>query len=102
MKVYLKSIIVTAMLTAVCSLTGCGPSEPAKVIGTATIKVTHDGKPVTEGSVSMVELGSAKAANGTLNETGTVTLENVEAGNYVVSVLPPPLPGADPTKPAAP
>lgn len=91
-----------ALLCVFSVLTGCGPSEPEKVIGTVTLIVTYDGKPVTEGSVNMIEIGTSKSATGSLNETGTVKMENVEVGNYTVSILPPPPPPADPDQPPAP
>tara|TARA_R110002111_G_scaffold144910_2_gene211241 strand:- start:46860 stop:47294 length:435 start_codon:yes stop_codon:yes gene_type:complete len=99
---FIRVFMLSAFLSVFCVFAGCGPSEPEKVIGTVAISVTHAGKPVTEGSVSMIEIGSSKSAYGTLNETGNITIENVEVGNYTVSILPPPLPPADPSQPSVP
>lgn len=97
-----RIVSASALLCVVFTLAACGPSEPEKVIGSATIKVTYDGKPVEEGTVNLIEVGSSKSASGDLDSTGTVMLESVEAGNYTVSILPPPLPPADPDQPPAP
>lgn len=99
---FIRVMMIPALLMFVCTFAGCGSSEPEKVIGTVTISVAHDGKPVTEGTVNMIEIGSSKSATGTLNETGNLTLENVEVGKYTVSILPPPLPPADPDQPPVP
>lgn len=90
-----------ALLLSVCFLWGCGSGVDKKV-GSVRVVVTHDGEPVTEGSVQMVIAGEGKGAFGDLDATGAVSFENVETGNYTVAVYPPAPPEPDPEKPSPP
>lgn len=79
-------------------MVGCGGAENVKKRASVTIKITHDGSPVTEGEVRMMMTGKGEAAMGNLNESGQVELTDVVLGNYSVAVAPPEL--ATPDNPA--
>ena len=86
-------------------LAGCGTDGPPLITGRVKITVKYDGKPVTEGTVNMVVPNTAKGATGQLKKDGTLLLDDVEVGEYVVAVLPPELSVdelPDPDKPSPP
>ena len=85
-----------------CLLCGCGSGEPEKVTGKVVIQVTSGGNAVTAGAVQLVAASEGRGAFGQLGEDGSVTLENVEAGRYTVTVIPPAPLDPDPENPAPP
>jgi hypothetical protein len=81
----------TVLLTAL-TLTGCGA-------GTTDVsgKVTYKGKPVTSGTVVILDGGSAPKA-GTINPDGTYRVSGVKYGSFKVAVSSPPPPGSEAAK----
>ena len=98
----LQYIALCGLMLSLVMLAGCGDSGPPRITGSVKITVMYDNKPVTEGEVSMVVPNSGKGASGTLGADGTVTIDEVEVGDYVVSVTPPSPPDPDPENPAPP
>ncbi|MCA9113513.1 MAG: carboxypeptidase regulatory-like domain-containing protein [Planctomycetaceae bacterium] len=99
MKLIRNGMTAAALLAAACWLAGCGSSEPGadKVTGSVVITVTADGAPVTQGSVNLANPATGEGGGGSLDETGTVTIDRVAVGEYTVTILPP---EADPVPPA--
>lgn len=98
----LRTSLPLLLIGAVLLLCGCGSGEPEKVTGTVTIKITSGGDTVTAGAVQLVAPGEGKGAFGQLNEQGVVQLENVETGDYTVTVVPPAPLDPDPENPSPP
>ena len=91
-------ICCVALLPIAC---GCG-GGPAGPHGKVHGKVTHQGQPVTAGSViSFIPESGGAAASGTLGADGSYELRSmngnlVPAGKYKVLVTPPPPPEQSP------
>lgn len=106
MKLMRNGMTAATLLAAACWLAGCGSSEPGadKVTGSVVITVTADGTPVTQGSVNLANPATGEGGGGSLDETGTVTIDRVTVGEYTVTILPPepdPVP-PEPGQPAPP
>lgn len=97
-----RSLQMLAAVAALCLVPGCGGSGSDQPTTAVTVRLTHGGEPVTEGSVQLVNPESGKGAFGPLDETGTATLSAVPLGTYTVVVMPPAPPDPDPEKPAPP
>jgi hypothetical protein len=73
------------------AMTGCGPSGAP--VGQVAGKVTFNGQPVTEGTVSFYNEKSAYAAEGLLGADGSYQIKTdqggLPVGEYVVSISPP-------------
>ncbi|QDT45592.1 hypothetical protein Pan241w_57180 [Gimesia alba] len=72
-----------------CLITGCGGEPEAKKRADVTITVTHEGTPVTEAEVRMMQVGKGEGAVGMLNESGQAELTEVVLGSYTVTINPP-------------
>lgn len=81
-------------------IAGCGgasgPKLPEGPRGSATAKVTYDGKFITVGTL-VLDSGQGFIASGTPNAEGVFTLkgpkgEEIPAGTYTVGISPPPAP----------
>lgn len=80
---------------------GC---TPAPKVGDVKGRVTFEGKPVTEGTVSFFNADIGYGADATLNEDGTFVIKTLErgliVGEYVVMITPGKyLDKSDPTTP---
>lgn len=84
-----------ALAAALLALAGCG--EPtADVSG----KVTYQGKPVTYGTVVLLDAAGAPKA-GTIQPDGTYRIGGVRTGAVKLAVSSPPPPGSEPARKAA-
>src|SRR5688572_17298853 len=70
---------------------GCGESGPP--VGRVSGKVTYQGQPVTEGTVSFYSDAAGYAAEAQLGNEGSYRIETedggLHVGDYVVSIHPP-------------
>ena len=99
---FLQILLLLQLAGAALLASGCGSGEPVKLTGTVTVKITSGGDTVTAGAVQLVAPGEGKGAFGQLNEQGVVQLENVETGDYTVTVVPPAPLDPDPENPSPP
>lgn len=77
-------------ILAILACVGCGNSPKAtRSTGGVFITVTYEGKPVTEGHVSLESPASGTGGGADLDENGVATLPKVDEGSYVVTVIPP-------------
>ena len=80
--------------TVLCSvlLAGCGGPANRGPVWTATGTVTHQGDPVTEGTVVFLHADGGYAASAALDSEGKYTMQSGDrgkpAGAYRVSVVP--------------
>lgn len=82
----LRAIWILVSLIAVNSvLSGCGPSGP--VMHTVTGKITFDGKPVKEGSITFEDPKTGAAQRAELTPEGTYTI-SLQDGNYQICIEP--------------
>ncbi|QDV53658.1 hypothetical protein [Gimesia fumaroli] len=89
-KLFDRHYLFFVLLYSSSILTGCGgASEEAKQRADVTITVTHEGTPVTEAEVRMMQVGKGEGAVGMLNESGQAELSDVVLGSYLVTVNPP-------------
>lgn len=109
MKNYQKPfwIVRSRMLTGVLGMSlsvllGCGgaPGDD-KITGSVEISVTFAGEPVPEGSVQLSIPEQGKATGGDLDVDGNLSLAEVEVGNYIVFIAPPPEAPPEADKPAS-
>lgn len=79
------------------SLSGCSDTPHSdKVTGTAVVKVTFGGEPVTEGFVNFENPNTGLGGGAELEASGTATVASIPVGDYTVSVIPPLPPDNDP------
>jgi len=93
-----ETIILLAAMGCIVT-TGCFPAKPHsnKPRGGITLFVTYGTIPVTSGEVNLYNVNTGEAAGGQLNAQGELSLSDVVAGTYTVTLLPPDdSPSADP------
>ncbi len=84
---------MTALISAVTFLSGCGGGGTTSPSGTVSGIVTFLGKPVTEGEINFFSPKQGIGAKISLDSAGHFELSApIEVGDYKVSVTPPPLP----------
>ena len=84
---------MTALISAVTFLSGCGGGGTTSPSGTVSGKVTFQGKPITEGEINFYSHKQGFGAKILLDSSGHFELPvPIEVGDYKVSVTPPPLP----------
>tara|TARA_R110002095_G_scaffold200403_1_gene180624 strand:+ start:2878 stop:3258 length:381 start_codon:yes stop_codon:yes gene_type:complete len=78
-------------------LSGCSNTPHGdKVTGTAVVKVTFGGEPVTEGFVNFENPNTGLGGGAELEASGMATVPSIPVGDYTVSVIPPLPPDNDP------
>ncbi len=104
---FVRKMSALMVALATVSMLGCGgggasgPAAPKGPKGSAKVKVTHAGKPVTEG-ILMLDNGNGSVISGKAGADGSFTMngpqgDSVPVGTYKVSISPetkPPAPGA--------
>tara|TARA_R110002095_G_scaffold99188_5_gene87252 strand:+ start:2263 stop:2715 length:453 start_codon:yes stop_codon:yes gene_type:complete len=92
--------LLASLLVCVTFSAGCGSGTPddGKVRNDVTISITYGGEAVAEGRVDLEDQATGEAGGGELNDSGSVTIENIVLGNYVVTVVPP-MPDPRPPEP---
>lgn len=85
----MRSVWGFCLIVGLMLLAGCGDGEPSRIPVTGT--VTFDGEPVTEGTVTFFSRSTGVADGAPLNSEGRFEFaDGLPAGEYVVSVAPPP------------
>jgi len=79
---------LAVLLAVLCTIAAPGCTEKLKT-GKVKGKVTFKGQPVTEGSVTFLNLTEGGTAGADLKSDGTFDCGEVVAGEYVVVVNPP-------------
>jgi hypothetical protein len=75
-----------ATLLAVAAATGCGEKL---ITGSVKGKVTFNGQPVQEGSVTFLNPTEGGTAGADIQSDGTFDCGDVVAGKYIVTISPP-------------
>ena len=84
----------------VCLGVGCGSSGKG-AMGTVSGKVTLQGQRLASGYIALTSPTKGHAAGAKLDSNGAYTLpESLPAGEYVVTVIPPPVEGSPLSAPA--
>lgn len=78
---------------SVCWLGGCGPAGAPT--GSVQGKVTHNGAPLTTGTVTFVNQGTGVGASAELDGTGNYRVESILTGDYQVAIQPPAAPNPE-------
>lgn len=99
-----KSLLLLIMTLCMFSLTACDNAPRGIPRGEVSGKITFQGEPVTEGTVTFYSDKTGIAAPADLDSNGLFTISNgIEVGSYAVMIAPPiieDVTGAPPTKKA--
>ncbi len=99
-----QSLLLLIMTLCMFSLTACENAPRGIPRGEVSGKITFQGAPVTEGTVTFYSDKTGIAAPADLDSNGSFTISNgIEVGSYAVMIAPPiieDVAGAPPTKKA--
>ena len=86
-------------LIAICLMVGCGTSVEAVPSGTASGKITFNGKPLKQGRINFVSATTGTGVYSELQEDGSYEMSGeIPAGDYRVFFTPPGLGDAPPSE----
>ena len=82
--------VLLGLVVSVCVGVGCGSDGPP--VGSVSGKVTYEGQPLTDGTVTFVDEKIGSGASAELDASGSYQLPSVRIGEYTVAVhrRPPP------------
>jgi hypothetical protein len=85
MRAAAASIVLTALVLVSCP--GCGAGAGAQVGPTVPVKgrVTYQGKPLTQGTITFEPVDTGREANGNIGPDGTFVLTTFKEGDGAVA-----------------
>jgi len=89
----LRSVLVAGWAVCVGWCIGCGSGEPPA--GGVAGKVTFQGQPLIAGTVTFLNAETGIGASSELDSSGSYRIDSVRAGEYQVTIQPPPGPSPE-------
>lgn len=86
-KAYSPSKLCVLTVLLIATAPGCGTDAPST--GSAQGKITYNSEPVVEGNVVFENRSIGCLRAGALNADGNYTIDNLDVGEYKVSIHPP-------------